>query len=143
MVTEEFVTNVSGAGVPMTRKDALKRITAGAAAAWAVPMFITTAGAGARSTVVQECPTSHCGNPPAHTSCAYFEFFKGDSNTFCGNCGPCTHVQLMPCSNNKQCPSGWKCGETCCASSAGYCIPPCGHEYVHAAPHRGSGTSCH
>jgi hypothetical protein len=120
------------AATGISRRNALKRIGAGAAVAWTTPAIMsmsTAASAGSPSPCVPgtgpcgkgaPCDVhADCGPPGSGCAC----FFLTDGTQFCsaGEYG-CNGTLL--CETNDDCPCGWACVSSCCPQSE--CRPPCG-----------------
>lgn len=130
-----------GADALISRRKVLKRIGAGAIGAWAVPMFIATGGAGARSSGCYPfCGgLTACGPHPAHQTCHNYRRVNSCGGTFCGTDSYCSH--LTACTHHSDCHDGWKCVGTCCDPSIYYCLPPCGHEAAKPSASNAFGAS--
>ena len=59
-------------------------------------------------------PAFTCQNDP---NCLCLKTLEGKG--FCAHFSPCGTT----CSTNSQCPTGWKCVDSCCGPN---CVPPCG-----------------
>jgi len=122
-----------------TRGKVLKRAGIGVAAAWSVPLFISTATADAavnRKVCVAssfqhglDAPCDTCFNGNIANMCSGTCFCFVGSNGCCecrsigGGCGNPT------CNVNADCPRGFKCVLTCCdgggANPGRRCLPAC------------------
>lgn len=137
----------------LTRSKVLKRAAIGAAAAWSVPFFSSTADAavtpekGSPSACVgtndfgfptPNCDFQQCGQGKNGTICVCYTGAKaGGAITGCCVCAGnefCT--QSPPCNTNKDCPRGWKCTLNNCGQT---CVPPCGSGI--SAPAGSGGTT--
>jgi hypothetical protein len=131
-VDEETPTHIAKRVIP--RRVVLKRIGAGAALAWSVPMITTV-----KATPQNTCPPSDCGfnvcqpacddRPCAQqpNNCACFPTMINPAFCYCGDLldGLCESFQ--PCNTNEDCGFGGEvCGEcvaSCCPT--GICMKPC------------------
>jgi hypothetical protein len=149
MAVDELVTQLDEQHAPITRKKALKRIGAGALAVWAVPLFATTGGAGARTLgcANAKCPANSCG-----TACYKFRSFDFCSSGLyvCANDMYCSWAYKHTCTKHSDCGAGWHCGLTCCSNDSGmpnhgnpphpHCLPPCGIGKGQTYPLSGAGA---
>jgi hypothetical protein len=130
----------------VSRRDALKRIGAGAAVAWTAPTLLSMQAAGAGSPHPCNITMAPCGKGadcdvpatcgPTGSGCACFNV-AGDIGQFCSsgefNCG-----NQIVCTSSDQCPCGWGCVASCCGP--GVCRPPCGEPNPASAGGGGSSS---
>ena len=123
-----------------TRGRVLKRAGIGVAAAWSVPLFLSTATAEAAVSRKQcitrafqhglDAPCDTCLNGNVANTCSGTPCFCFVGANGCCECrgvgGGCGNPL---CNTNADCPRGFKCVLTCCDGGGGApgkrCLPPC------------------
>jgi hypothetical protein len=117
----------------ISRRRMLKRIGAGAAVAWSVPVISSlSTPAFAQQQYCTQCAGDFClgqticgTNPPFGCPCAQPVGAEGGGVCFCYQDDFCGNRPT--CTTTADCPSGQTCVHTCCDALFGtVCFPPCG-----------------
>lgn len=111
----------------VSRRDLLKRMAAGTAAAWVAPVVMSIP-LPAYAQVISPRTSCGCAEAPCGPGCFATDNTEGEC--FCWQNFPCTEADFPGCTTSADCLPGWSC-EPCgnchvIYGTPGACAPPCG-----------------